>query len=89
MSDNPATTATTGATSPPNSPPNADASVTPAPAHDNNVIIAAEDVTDDDGISVSHVSTHTVVIVRPKPLFGSLVTVNIFEFLVLLPWGKK
>ncbi|KDN62907.1 putative methyltransferase domain-containing protein [Colletotrichum sublineola] len=57
MSDNPTTTPATGASS----PPNAEASVPQAAApHDNNVIIAVDDDID-DGSSISHVSTHTVV----------------------------
>ncbi|WDK12750.1 methyltransferase domain-containing protein [Colletotrichum graminicola] len=53
MSDNATTTAATGASS----PPNADVSVPQAAVHDNNVVIAVDDV--DDGLSVSHASVAT------------------------------
>ncbi|KAK2055103.1 methyltransferase domain-containing protein [Colletotrichum caudatum] len=50
MSENPTTTAATGASS----PPNGDAGATQPPAHDNNVILAVDDI--DDGLSVSNQS---------------------------------
>ncbi|KAK2041972.1 methyltransferase [Colletotrichum somersetense] len=51
MSENPTTPAATGASS----PPNADAGATQPPAHDNNLILAVDDI--DDGLSVSNQST--------------------------------